>query len=162
MSSNDNWQAAPPLVTLCLIILKLCTSARQHQTKKIQRCLTEMKPCSHAPQWHKLLQINGMPDHVHLFFGMRPDQSLSELMQKVKGDSSRWINKNQFIPYKFSWQEGFGGFSYSKSQVSTVINYIQNQKKHHKKKTFIEEYKDFLRAFEIEHDEKYIFKPVQW
>ena len=112
-------------------------------------------------QGHKLLQINGMPDHVHLFFGMRPNQSLSELMQKVKGDSSRWINKNQFIPYKFSWQEGFGGFSYSKSKVSTVINYIQNQKEHHKKKTFIEEYKDFLRAFEIEHDEKYIFKPVQ-
>jgi len=109
---------------------------------------------------HKVLQINGMPDHVHVFFGMRPKQSLSELMQKVKADSSKWINKKDFLQNKFSWQSGFGAFSYSKSQVTDVIRYIQNQEKHHKKKTFIEEYADFLKAFEIDYDEQYIFKPI--
>ena len=71
---------------------------------------------------HKLLSINGMPDHVHILFGMRPIQSLSDLMQDVKGDSSRWINENRFVLGKFSWQEGYGGFSYSKSQISAVIS----------------------------------------
>ncbi|MEO8149894.1 MAG: IS200/IS605 family transposase [Bacteroidia bacterium] len=111
---------------------------------------------------HKLLAINGMPDHVHVFFGMRPDQSLSVLMQQVKGDSSKWINEKKLIPGKFSWQEGYGAFSYSKSQVPQVIKYIQRQEEHHRKKTFIEEYIQFLNAFEIEYDERYIFKPVEY
>ena len=109
---------------------------------------------------HKLLQINGMSDHIHIFFGMRPKQSLSDLMKIVKGESSEWINNKKFLPDHFSWQAGFGGFSYAKSQVPEVIRYIQNQEDHHKKKTFIEEYFDFLKAFEIEYDERYIFKPV--
>lgn len=111
-------------------------------------------------QGHKLLQINGMPDHVHAFFGMRPIQSLSDLMKKIKGESSTWINQKGFLKNKFSWQEGYGGFSYGKSQVPSVIRYIQNQKEHHQKKTFIEEYVDFLNAFEVDYDERYIFKPV--
>ena len=111
-------------------------------------------------QGHKLLQINGMPDHLHVFFGMRPIQSLSELMKKIKGESSTWINQKGFLNSKFSWQEGYGGFSYGKSQVPNVIRYIQNQKEHHKKKTFIEEYVDILNAFEVDYDERYIFKPV--
>jgi REP element-mobilizing transposase RayT len=78
---------------------------------------------------HKVLAINGMPDHVHIIFGMRPTQSLSELLQDVKGDSSRWINENKFTSGKFSWQEGYGAFSYSKSQLNAVIKYINNQKK---------------------------------
>ncbi len=109
---------------------------------------------------HKLLQINGMPDHLHVFFGMRPTQSISSLMQKVKGDSSKWINEKGVLRHRFSWQEGYGAFSYAKSQVPSVIRYIQNQEQHHKKKTFIEEYINFLNAFEIEYDERYIFKPV--
>ena len=109
---------------------------------------------------HKLLAINGMADHLHIFFGMRPKQSLSELMQMVKGDSSEWINKKGFYRHSFSWQEGFGAFSYSKSQAPNVIRYIQNQEEHHKKKTFREEYIDFLNAFEIDFDERYIFKQV--
>ncbi len=109
---------------------------------------------------HKILQINGMPDHIHIFFGMRPTQSLSELMQKIKGESSEWINKKGFLRERFSWQAGFGAFSYAKSQVPDVIRYIQNQEKHHKKKTFIEEYSDFLKAFDIDYDERYIFKPI--
>jgi putative transposase len=109
---------------------------------------------------HKVLAINGMPDHVHVFFGMRPVQSLSELLQQIKGSSSKWINQNQFINGKFSWQEGFGAFSYSKSHVNNVINYIKNQKEHHRRCTFIEEYLDFLEEFEVPFDERYIFKPV--
>ena len=110
---------------------------------------------------HKLLSINGMPDHVHILFGMRPTQSLSDLMQDVKGDSSRWINENHFVLGKFSWQEGYGGFSYSKSQISAVAKYIENQEKHHERKTFIEEYLKMLKDFEIDYDERYIFKPIE-
>ncbi len=111
---------------------------------------------------HKLLAINGMPDHLHIYFGMRPTQSISELMQQIKGDSSKWVNERRFIHSKFSWQEGYGAFSYSKSQTDQVIHYIQSQEHHHMKKTFIEEYEEFLNAFEIEYDERFIFKPVEY
>ncbi len=111
---------------------------------------------------HKVLAINGMPDHVHVFFGMRPTQSLSNLMQDIKGDSSTWINKKGFVKGRFSWQEGYGAFSYSKSQVNAVIDYIKNQEKHHRAKTFLEEYHDFLKHFEIDFDERYIFKPIDY
>lgn len=76
---------------------------------------------------HKVLAINGMPDHIHIFFGMSPVQSLSDLMKHTKGDSSEWINKKKFIGSRFSWQEGYGGFSYGKSQISQVIKYIERQ-----------------------------------
>ena len=109
---------------------------------------------------HKLLQINGMPDHVHLLFGLRPAQSLSDLMKVVKGNSSEWINNTGFTKGRFSWQAGYGAFSYAKSQVPNVVRYIQNQKAHHRKKTFTEEYLEFLEAFEVEYDERFIFKPV--
>lgn len=111
---------------------------------------------------HKLLAINGMPDHVHVFFGFRPTQSLSDLMQDIKGDSSRWINKMGFLRSRFSWQEGYGAFSYSKSHVQNVIRYINNQKEHHRKKTFTEEYLDMLRKFEVDFNEAFIFKPVEY
>ena len=107
---------------------------------------------------HKLLAINGMPDHLHVFFGMRPIQSLSDLMQNIKQDSSRWINRKKFIKEKFEWQEGFGAFSYSKSQASRVIAYVQNQENHHRKITFLDEYKKFLEKFEVHYDDRYIFK----
>ncbi|PHN06118.1 IS200/IS605 family transposase [Flavilitoribacter nigricans] len=110
---------------------------------------------------HKMLQVNGMPDHVHLFIGMRPAQSLSDLMKKVKGDSSEWINKRGFTKSRFSWQAGYGAFSYAKSQVPRVIRYIQNQEEHHRKKSFTEEYLDFLKAFEIEYEERFIFKSIE-
>lgn len=110
---------------------------------------------------HKLLIINGIEDHVHALFGMRPTQSLSDLMQDVKGDSSRWINENKLSKGKFSWQEGYGAFSYSKSQLPNIINYISTQKEHHNKKSFIEEYYKLLEEFEIEFDPKYIFKPIE-
>jgi putative transposase len=111
---------------------------------------------------HKVLAINGLPDHVHILFGMRPTQSLSDLMQDIKGDSSKWINKKGFIPGRFSWQEGFGGFSYGKSQVNNVIDYIKNQEIHHHRKSFVQEYLEFLEKFEVPFDERYIFKPVDY
>ena len=110
---------------------------------------------------HKVLSIGGMPDHVHILFGFRPTQSLSALMQIVKRDSSEWINDNGFAAGKFSWQHGYGGFSYSKSQISQVANYIENQEKHHSKRTFLEEYTKILQDFGLEYDERYIFKPIE-
>jgi REP element-mobilizing transposase RayT len=110
---------------------------------------------------HKLLIINGMPDHMHILFGFRPTQSLSDLMQDVKGDSSRWINEHKLINGRFSWQEGYGAFSYSKSHVLRVTKYIQNQERHHRKRTFIEEYVKMLDDFGVDYNERYLFKPVE-
>lgn len=109
---------------------------------------------------HKLLAMNGMPDHLHIFIGMRPTQSISDLMQDIKGNSSKWINEKKFLKIKFEWQEGYGAFSYSKSHVNTVIEYIKNQEEHHKKESFRDEYLKFLKAFEIEYDERYIFRDL--
>jgi len=109
---------------------------------------------------HKMLQINGMPDHIHIFFGMRPHKSISLLVQNVKSVSSKWVNENKFCRSAFAWQEGFGAFSYSKTHVPDVIRYIQNQEAHHKKETFLDEYKKMLNAFEVEYDERYIFKEL--
>ena len=107
-----------------------------------------------------MLAINGMPDHIHILFGMRPTQSLSDVMQDIKGDSSKWINSNRLIAGKFAWQEGYGAFSYSKSDLPSIVSYIISQKEHHKGRSFIEEYSALLDEFEIDFDERYIFKPV--
>lgn len=109
---------------------------------------------------HKLIAINGMPDHIHILIGMRPTQSISDLMQDIKGSSSKWINQKGFIKGKFEWQEGYGAFSYGKSQVKDVIAYIENQEQHHSRKTFRDEYLDFLKKFDVEYDEQYIFKEM--
>lgn len=100
---------------------------------------------------HKLLAINGMPDHVHILLGLRPSQSLSDLMQDIKGSSSKWINEKKLIRGRFSWQEGYGAFSYSRFELPDVIRYICNQQEHHI---------DLLKEFEIDYHEQYIFKPV--
>ena len=110
---------------------------------------------------HKMLQINSMPDHVHIFIGMRPDQSISSLMQNVKTESSKWIKVQKFCSQPFAWQEGYGAFSYSKSQVPAVIKYIQNQPIHHQKESFLEEYRKLLRLFDVNWDEQYIFTDPQ-
>ena len=109
---------------------------------------------------HKVLQINGMPDHIHILFGMRPTQSLSDLMKQVKQDSSKWINKKGFVNGKFSWQAGYGAFSYAKSEISNVIHYIKNQEVHHKSVSFQDEYLQLLNEFNIEFDERFILKPI--
>lgn len=109
---------------------------------------------------HKLILINGMPDHIHLLVGFRPNQSIADLLQDIKANSSKWINEKGFVKGRFEWQEGYGAFSYGKSQIKDVIKYIENQEEHHKKKTFREEYITFLDAFEVEYDEKYIFREL--
>jgi putative transposase len=108
----------------------------------------------------KLLAINGMPDHIHILFSMTPEIALSELVQEVKAASSGLINDKRWVRGRFNWQRGFGAFSYSRSQISTVAKYIENQEKHHAKRSFRDEYTALLRKFEVEYDEKYLFKFV--
>ncbi len=109
----------------------------------------------------KLLAVFCMPDHTHLLVGMKSAISLSDLVRDVKAGSSKFINDNRWIAGKFNWQEGFGAFSYSKSQIDTVVKYILNQEKHHKTKTFKEEYIEFLKKFEIDYNEKYLFDWIE-
>jgi putative transposase len=106
----------------------------------------------------KLLAIFAMPDHVHILVGMKPNIALSDLVRDIKAGSSKFINDSKWINGKFNWQEGYGGFSYSKSHLDNVIKYILNQEEHHKKQTFKEEYHSFLEKFEIEYNEKYLFE----
>ena len=108
----------------------------------------------------KTLIVNGVEDHVHCFFGLKPSISISDVMQSVKAKSSKWVNESNLIGNRFEWQRGFGAFSYSKSAVDNVYKYIQNQEEHHKKQSFREEYIEFLNKFEVEYDEKYIFEDL--
>lgn len=105
----------------------------------------------------KPIIINGMPDHIHAFVGLRPAMDIADLVRDIKNNSTNFINDNKWIRKKFSWQEGYGVFSYGHSQIANVYNYILNQEKHHEKETFREEYFDFLKKFEIKFDEKYLF-----
>lgn len=110
---------------------------------------------------HKLLPIYCMPDHTHLFLGVKPDQSFSDLMREVKSRSSEFINKEKLTKEKFNRQEGYGAFSYSHSHVQNVIDYVLNQPLHHRKKKFKDEYLEFLSKFEIPYEEKYFFNWVE-
>ena len=109
---------------------------------------------------HKSYIINGMPDHVHALVSMSPKQAPSDLMHDIKRSSSIWINDNRLVAGKFSWQEGFGAFSYGKSQIPNIASYIEKQQEHHKKQNFIDEYIAFLKLFEVEFDVKYIYKTI--
>lgn len=97
------------------------------------------------------------PDHTHVFVGMHPTMSPSKLMEQVKSGSSNWLNSKKYLPKKFNWQDGYGAFTYSKSHIDRVVKYILNQREHHRKKTFKEEYISFLEKFEIDYDPKYLF-----
>ena len=109
----------------------------------------------------KSIIVNGMPDHIHLFVGLKPSMPISDLVRDVKNNSSNFINKNGFVPGKFSWQDGYGAFSYSHSHIERVFNYILNQEKNHRKKTFKEEYLELLDKFQVEYDEKYLFEWIE-
>jgi putative transposase len=111
---------------------------------------------------HKMIAINGMPDHLHMFIGFQPVDHMSELIKVVKGESSKWIKERGLIKRGFKWQEGYGAFSYSRSHIDRVYHYIQNQEEHHKKKTFRQEYIELLKKFDIDYDERYIFKEVEY
>jgi len=109
----------------------------------------------------KFLSIFCMPDHTHILIGMEPNITISDLVRDIKAGSSKFLTDNNFVNGKFNWQEGYGAFSYSRSQIETVIKYILNQEQHHKIKTFKDEYLDFLKKFEIEFNEKYLFEWIE-
>src|SRR5690606_34990259 len=106
----------------------------------------------------KLLAIFAMPDHVHILISITPDMRISDLVRDIKSGSSKFINDSRWVRGKFSWQEGYGAFSYPKSATNKVVEYILNQEDHHKRKSFREEYLDFLQKFEIDYEEKYVFE----
>jgi len=106
---------------------------------------------------HKSIIINGMPDHIHIFIGLNPNDKISDLVGAIKKSSSTFINEKGWFRGKFHWQDGYGAFSYGRSQLENVYNYIKNQEIHHKKRHFREEYIELLNQFEIVYDEKYLF-----
>ena len=112
-------------------------------------------------QKQKLIAINGMPDHVHILIGLRPALALADLVQQIKVDSTHFINDRGLVHGRFSWQEGYGAFSYGHSQLNTIIRYIQNQESHHQKRSFKDEYLTLLRKFDIAFDDKYVFKFIE-
>lgn len=109
----------------------------------------------------KPIIINGVADHVHLLIGLKPSASISNIVRDVKNNSSNFINEKRLVKGKFSWQEGYGAFSYAHSQLEQVYQYILKQEEHHAKKTFREEYIEFLKKFEVEYNEKYLFDWIE-
>ena len=111
-------------------------------------------------QKQKLIAINGMPDHIHILVGIKPNIPLSDLVRDIKSSSSKFINEQKWINGKFEWQTGFGAFSYGHSQLTNVIKYIEDQEEHHRTKTFKEEYMSFLKLFNIDFRNEYLFEDV--
>ena len=109
----------------------------------------------------KMLAVHCMPDHIHLFVGFKPVISIADFIKEIKVESNEFINSKKWIKGKFSWQEGYGVFSYSHSHISSVIEYVHNQESHHQKKSFREEYHEFLKKFEIPYEEKYLFNFIE-
>lgn len=106
----------------------------------------------------KSIIVNGMPDHIHAFIGLRPALAISDLVRDIKNNSSNFINDHNWVKGKFNWQDGYGAFSYGHSQIDKVYNYILNQEKHHQKKTFKDEYIQFLEKFQVPYEERYLFE----
>jgi REP element-mobilizing transposase RayT len=107
---------------------------------------------------HKSIIVNGVSDHIHIFIGLNPAKSVSDTIHDIKRSSSLFINQEKLCKRRFAWQEGYGGFTYSRSQINNVYNYILRQEQHHEKTRFKEEYLAFLKKFEVEYDEKYLFR----
>ncbi|GIQ58808.1 transposase [Flavobacterium collinsii] len=108
----------------------------------------------------KLITINGMPDHIHILIGLKPDKSISDLVRDTRANSSKFISEKKWINGKFEWQNGFGAFSYSHSHLTNIIKYIENQEEHHKTRTFKEEYIGFLKLFDVDFKNEYLFDDV--
>ena len=130
---------------------------KEENREELQKFITAIV----SNRGQKLLAVFAMPDHVHVLVGIKPSISISDLVRDVKAGSSKFINDKKWMNGKFNWQEGFGAFSYSKSNLDTVVKYILNQEEHHQKRTFKEEYLDFLEKFEIEYDIKYVFDWIE-
>src|SRR5437868_3710663 len=129
---------------------------RPERKEELQKYLTGIV----TRQGQKLIAIHCMPDHTHMLIGQKPNINLSDLVGDIKTGSSNHINENKWVNGRFSWQEGFGAFSYSHSQLTSVIGYIREQVKHHERKTFRQEYLQLLKKFEVPHEERFIFKSV--
>jgi len=112
-------------------------------------------------QKQKLIAINGMPDHIHILIGLKPSMALADLVRDIKAESTTHINKNRWVHGRFSWQEGYGAFSYGHSQLNTIIRYVQNQEKHHERRSFKNEYFALLRRFDIAFEDKYVFDFIE-
>ena len=110
---------------------------------------------------HKLIAINGVANHIHIAVGYKPHQLIPDLLQDIKGDSSKWINNKKLVKGKFNWQEGYGAFSFSNSHIDRVVKYINNQEEHHKQESFRDEYRLFLKKYDILFDEKYILEDIK-
>ena len=109
----------------------------------------------------KLIAIGGIEDHIHLLFGLRPSMAISDLIRDVKSDSTLFVNDKRFVRGKFNWQEGFGAFSYSRSQLDSVAKYVLNQEQHHRRRSFKDEYVALLDNFEVEYEDRYLFKWIR-
>jgi putative transposase len=139
--------------------LVFAVKGRQNFIKELFRDELEKYICGIARnKLHKPLSIYCMPDHLHFLLGLHPAHSISDLVKVIKTSSSDFINERHFLRSHFQWQEGYGAFSYSRSQLDRVSKYILNQKQHHKKQSFRQEYLNFLKKFEIEFDQKYLFE----
>lgn len=134
-----------------------CSLIPQKYNDELQKYITGLV----QNRKQKLLAINNMPDHLHLLVGFGTTMSMADFMEEVKSISSKFINDKNWIREKFEWQRGYGVFSYSRSQIDGVIKYIMNQQDHHKKLTFKEEYLDFLKKFEIDYNERYLFEWIE-
>jgi len=127
---------------------------REQHREQIQRYITGILQKRNS----KMISIYCMPDHAHIFFGLNPATALSDLVRDIKAGSSNYINDQGWFKSKFNWQEGYGCFSYSKSLIPKVARYIENQVEHHKKKSFKDEYLEWLKKFDVDYDEKYLFE----
>jgi REP element-mobilizing transposase RayT len=145
--------------TQILVQVVFAVKGRQSLISEKHREQVEKYVCGIiANKKSKPLAIYCNPDHCHILIGLHPSVSISEMARDIKANSSKWINENKWVLGKFSWQEGYGAFTYSRSQLSQVVQYIRNQPEHHRKKTFREEYMDFLQKFDIEYEDKYVFE----
>jgi putative transposase len=147
--------------TYTKIYLQLVFSPKRHESvlpvkhkEEIQKYITGII----QNRKHKLLAINYMPDHIHIFIGYSPSQPLPDLLRDIKANSSKFINERRWLPGRFQWQEGYGAFSYGYSQINDVIHYINSQEDHHKKEIFKEEYLKILEKFDIDYDPEYMFE----
>ena len=149
----------PNTYTQLYIHLVFAVKGRACQVTEGVRERLQQYLCGIASQrQHKPLAIYCMPDHLHLLVGLNPDQSIADLVRDLKSISSTWLNTERLLPSKFQWQTGYGAFSYARSQLDAVVNYILTQPEHHHKTTFQEEYKQFLVKFGVEYDERYLFE----
>lgn len=131
---------------------RYCLISKNHK-EELQKYITALVQNRGA----KLLAINCMPDHTHLFVGFKPVISIADFIKEIKVESNEFINNKKWVQGHFKWQSGYGVFSYSKSHIDAVVKYVQNQEKHHEKKTFRSEYLEFLNKFDIAFEEKYLF-----